>query len=134
MANWKSTGEWKRIELDVLESVAGTTQTYRLSMQQWPSWANSLTQMNGLWIYAPDAKNRLQVPGSTASIVARLLTERHDVKDSKPFNYNFYLIAESTDGQLYQSPPIRTVDPAHHSTKRPDWLERCGPPPINRTV
>ena len=36
-------------------------------------------------------------------------------------NFNFYYIAEGRDGRLYQSPPQRTTDPAHHSPVAPDW-------------
>lgn len=130
MAEWQSTGNWKNVELRVVETIVGSNQTFQLDETRWPSWANSSTQMQRLWIYCPDEENPLHIPGSTAKVVARLLTERYDSKDPYPYNYNFYMIAESTDGWLYQSPPIRTTEPKHQSSEPPDWLESYGPPPI----
>ncbi len=49
--------------------------------------------MNRLWLYCPDDENPLGVPGSTAKVVGRLLTERIDQKDAPDvYNYNFYMI------------------------------------------
>jgi hypothetical protein len=130
LANWKSTGEWKEIELDIARSIIGSTQVFEVSRPYWPSWAHSSTQMNRLWIYEPSSSIGKQVPSSDIHIVAHLITERVDPHDKKPLNFNLYLIAESTDGRHYQSPPLRTTDPVHHSTGVPKWLEDCDPPPI----
>lgn len=52
-----------------------------------------------------------------------LLTERIDAKDfPRPYNYNLYLIAETTDGLLFQSPPIVPVDPTHRSSSPSTWF------------
>jgi len=129
MANWESTGEWKQVELSAVEVVGGTTQVYQLPKKQWPKWANSSLQMNRLWICTSNPDSRFQEIREKTNIVAYLITERSDAKDDLPFNFNVYLIAESTDGRLYQSPPIPTIDPAHHSSGASTWLENCDPPP-----
>jgi hypothetical protein len=65
----------------------------------------------------------------TTAIVGALLTERIDPKDKpKVFNYNFYLLAETTDGKLYQSLPIVPTDPKHHSSSPSTWLNSLGNP------
>jgi hypothetical protein len=86
--------------------------------------------MQRLWVYCPDDENPLNVPGSTVTVVMRLLTERYDPNDTQPYNYNFYLFAKTTDGRLFQSPPIRTTDPPHQSSTPPQWLDAYGPAPL----
>ena len=130
MADCQSTGDWKPVEFGVVDGILGSNQTFRLEKAHWPSWAHCSTQMQRLWVYCPDQENSPAVPGTTANVVARLLTERYDSKDFRSYNYNFYLISRSTDGRLYQSPPIRTSEPQHHSSAPPDWLESIGPPPL----
>lgn len=38
--------------------------------------------MQRIWVYCPDGENAIGVLGSTATVVARLLTERKDPKDA----------------------------------------------------
>ena len=131
MSDWSSTQAWKEIDFPVVEELLGSNQTFGLDHNHWPDWAQSSTQMQRLWVYCPDDENELGVPGSTAKVVARLLTERYDTRDEpRPYNYNFYLFALSTDDRLFQSPPIRTTDPRHHSSDSPEWLDSYGPPPL----
>jgi hypothetical protein len=131
MSDWRSTEEWKQVQMPVVEELLGSNQTFGLDRADWPSWAQASTQMQRLWVFCPDDENAMGVPGSTAKVVARLLTERYDTKDDpRPYNYNFYLFAQSTDGRLFQSPPITTTDPRHHSTGPPQWLDLYGPPPL----
>ena len=126
---WASTSAWKPVSLPAVEKLLNSNQTFELDRRHWPAWAQDSTQMERLWLYCPDEENSLTIPGSTSRAIARLLTERYDSKDSRPFNYNFYLISQTTDGTLFQSRPIRTEDPPHHSTNPPSWLEAYGPPP-----
>ena len=131
MADWQSTANWKPVEFPAVGQLLASNQSFQLPTQYWPHWDHTSTQMQRMWVYCPDAENGISVPGSTATVVARLLTERYDTKDHpKPYNYNFYLYAQATDGRLYQSPPIRTADPKHRSSAPPEWLNAYGPPPI----
>lgn len=130
MLDWQSTGTWREVKFPVVSGLLSSNQTFRLEPNHWPAWAHSSTQMQRIWVHCPDAENPIGVPGSTATVVARLLTERNDPKDvPETYNYNFYLYAQSTDGRLFQSPPIRTSDPKHRSTAPPEWLNAYGPPP-----
>jgi hypothetical protein len=78
------------------------------------------------------AFSQLVSVGSTlpsTGVVATLLTEGIDPKDApKIHNYNFYLIAETTGGEYFQSPPIRPSNPTHHSSSPSTWFEGIGPP------
>ena len=122
---------WKSIDLPVLERLVGSGQTYQLPSTSWPSWAHASTQFRRVWIYCPGPSNPLASTGTTAAIVGRILTERYDPKDHpRPFNYNFYLLTESTGGRAFQSGPIRTSDPLHHSSAPSTWLDTYGPPPV----
>ncbi len=86
--------------------------------------------MQRLWVYCPDDKNPVSFPGSTAAVIEGLLTERYDCKDARPYNYNFYLFVQTTDGRFFQSPPIETTNPRHQSSEPPRWLDAYGPPPF----
>lgn len=131
MSNWNSTETWKQVEFPAVQPIIGSNQTFRLELPRWPPWAQHSTQMQRLWVYCPDEENAIAVPGSTATVLARILSERHDAKDEpRPYNYNFYLFAQTTDGRLFQSPPIRTSLPPHHSSEPPAWLDAYGPPPF----
>jgi hypothetical protein len=128
MKRWNSTGEWKPVDLNIADSIIGSNQALPLNRSRWPGWASS--QMERVFVFAPDEENRHQVPGSTVEIVVELLTERYDPRDVKPYNINFYLIAGSTGGQYYMSPPIRPNRVAHHSSGPITIPESFGPPPF----
>lgn len=115
---------WKPVDLPVIEDALGSGLTFELPSSHWPSWAQSSTQLQRLWVYCPDEETTITSSGTTAEIIGRLLTERYDPKDlPKPYNYNFHLLAESSAGGYLQSPPFRSSDPTHHSSAPPDWLE-----------
>jgi len=122
---------WKPVRLPILEKLVGSGQTYQLPTTNWPSWARTSTQLRRLWIYCPPTTAPLSSTATTAAIVARLLSERYDSKDApRPYNYNFYLLAESTSGGAFQSGPIRTSEPPHHAADPTTWLDSYGPPPV----
>jgi hypothetical protein len=128
MKTWNSTGHWKAVDFNTVETVIPSNQVLPLDRSSWPSWASSQTER--IFVFAPDEENRHQVPGSTVGIVVQLLAERYDPSDVKPYNINFYLIAESTGGQYYMSPPIRPVRVPHHSSEPITIPESFGPPPF----
>lgn len=128
MKRWNSTSDWKAVDLDIADSIIASSQTAPLDRSRWPRWAGTQTQR--VFVFAPDEENPFQVPGSTAQIVAGILTERYDSKDVKPYNYNFYLIAGSTGGQYYMSPPIRPNEVGHHSSGPITLPESFGQPPF----
>jgi len=52
------------------------------------------------------------------------MSERIDWKDYPYiYNYNIYLITGTTDGRFFQSTPIKTNDPKHHSTSPSTWFD-----------
>jgi hypothetical protein len=60
-------------------------------------------------------------PGETASssqtsaqVVARVISQRYDSKDTQPFNYDWYAIVQGSDGAFYHSGPHKNVDFGHH--------------------
>ena len=106
-------------------------ETYALPSEHWPTWGHSSTQFERMWLYCPDADNPVTSKETTAAVVGRLMTERHDVKDEpRPYNYNFYLVVESTDGRAFQSGPMRTSDVSHHSSQPHAILDGYDPPPL----
>ena len=121
--------QWKRIDLPILDAAARSSQTYALPRWHWPGWAQRSTQFERVWIYCPDDADPTTSSLSTASVVGRLLTERHDAKDApQTFNYNYYLLVRSRDGEAFQSGPIPTSDLAHRSSAPHAILDAYGPP------
>ena len=107
--------------------VRNSTQTYALPRKTWPDWARRSTQMRRLLIYCPPGG--IASTATTANVVGRILTERFDAKDDpRPWNYNYYLLAETTRG-VFQSGPLRTTNPPHHSSGPPPDLDAYGGPP-----
>src|SRR5258706_13747185 len=97
---------WTPLDLPVFDQVRNSTQTFQLPREKWPTWAKRSTQMQRIWIYCPPSG--LASTATTAAVVGRILTERFDRNDQPgPFNYNYYLLAESTGG-VFQSEPLRT--------------------------
>jgi hypothetical protein len=124
---YSSTASWTVIDLPVLEQIKRSTDLRELSRSKWPSWTHGSTQFNRILGYATCANAGSTLP--TTGIVATLLVERIDPKDApKVMNYNFHLIAESTDGRIFQSPPIRPTDPKHHSSAPSTWFDNLGSP------
>ncbi|PYP94408.1 MAG: hypothetical protein DMD38_15815 [Gemmatimonadetes bacterium] len=118
---------WTPLDLPAFNQVRNSTQTYLLPREKWPKWAQLSTQMQRLWIYCPPSG--IASTATTAAVVGRMLTERFDRKDyPRPFNYNYHLLAESTAG-AFQSGPLRTTDPPHHSSEPAPALDAYGPPP-----
>ena len=123
-----STSKWKPID-GSFESLAGTTEVVDLPRKQWPTWAWQSTQLNRIGVYALPAGSLPGVTLRTTGVVRALLTERIDPKDSpKVYNYNLYTVAETTDGKLFQSPPMIPADLQHHSSSPSTWLNSLGHP------
>jgi hypothetical protein len=127
MVTIPSTSTWKRVDLPLIEHIRRSTDIRALSRTQWPSWTASSTQFNRILAFSQLAALGTTLPST--GVVAALLTERIDPSDApKIHNYNFYLIAESSSGEYFQSPPIRSSDPAHHSSAPSTWFEGIGSP------
>ncbi len=115
--------------MQVLKTVERTTDARELSRENWPSWASRSTHFNRILAFSIPADSNLQSLSPYTGILTALLTERIDLKDDpRKYNYNIYLIAQTTDGHLYQSPPIKTSDPAHHSSAPSTWFDKLGSP------
>ena len=129
MSTLPSTSTWKQIDLPVLSSVELTTDVIELARAQWPGWAVNSPQFHRILAYRPHPPSSLSSTSPSTGALAVLLTERVDPKDyPKSFNYNLYLIAETTDGRLFQSPPIVPTDPTHHSSLPSTWFNNLGSP------
>jgi len=127
MVTYSSTASWSLVELPILGSVERTTEVRELSRPNWPTWTSGSTQVNRIGVWFELAESKLQSTAPSSAIVATLMTERIDPNDAPCiYNYNFYLVAETTDRKLYMSGPIRTTDPAHHSSAPSTWFEGLG--------
>ncbi len=73
-------------------------------------------------MYALGPGENIPSISTTAAHVGRLLSERYDPKDEKPYNYNWYAVVETPDGTLYQSGPHRDVDFGHQLKSPPGFL------------
>ena len=125
----QSTLRWSTIELTTLNEIRASTDLQELSHEKWPTWAKSSTKFNRILAYSRQAGRNLSTISTSTGIVATLLTERIDPKDAPCiYNYNIYLIAETTDGRLFQSPPIIPKDPVHHSSSPSTWFDNLGSP------
>lgn len=112
MTTYPSTSRWKPIELPILNAL--TTNTQKLTPQNWPSFAHRGPQFNRVFA---NSEPKLNSTSPSSSIVATLITERIDSTDAPNiYNYNCYLVAETASGGLFLSPPMRTNNPAHHSS------------------
>ena len=125
----QNTLSWTTIELTKLNGIKASTDLQELSREKWPAWAKASTKFNRILAYSRQAGRNLSTISTSTGIVATLLTERIDLKDA-PFiyNYNFYLIAETTDGRLFQSSPIIPNDPVHQSSSPSTWFDKLGSP------
>jgi len=130
MKNWNSTDSWKKMNENDANNITSLKSASTLAYNKWPGWAKNCTQMQEIYCIPNDNKS-LRIPGSTLEIESTFRTERYDIKDSKHYNYNFYLVAKSTDGDYYSSPPIRPENLKHHSSESLEiLLEKLGQPPF----
>ena len=128
MSTSSSTSKWKPFE-GSFESLSRTTEVVDLPRDRWPNWAESSTQFNRIGAFALPAQSSLVGTIPTTGVVGVLLTERIDPKDAPNiYNYNLYVMAETTDGRLFQSPPIVPSDPKHHSSSPSTWFNSLGRP------
>jgi len=130
MPSSPSTGNWKPFD-GKLEALSSSGQFSEVPRSHWPAWAAQGNQFKRIGVFGlQQASTSLQASlPSVASVVALLLTERLDPKDApKDYNYNFYVVAESTDGSLYQSGPIISTDPRHHSSSPSTWFNALSSP------
>ncbi len=129
MAQYLSTAHWKPIDLPALNAIQGSTEVRELSRQNWPSWAATSTQFNRILVYSNSALAGTTSTSPSTGVVATLLTERIDSKDwPQIYNYNFYLVAETTTGGLFQSSPIVPSEPEHRSSSPSTWFNGLGSP------
>jgi len=128
MTTFPSTTSWIPIDLPVLSSIERSTYATEISRDNWPNWTAGSTQFNRIIFYSRP-KIKTQNSSLLSASLNALLTERIDLKDfPKIYNYNMYVVAETTDGKLFQSPPIKPTDPKHHSSKPSTWFEKLGSP------
>lgn len=129
MNTTSSTATWKEIVLPVLRSIELTTGGIELDRDQWPHWAADNPKFRRILAYSPHSASPLSSTLPSAGALAALLTERLDPRDyPKSYNYNYYLIAEATDGRLFQSRPKVPSDPSHHSSSPSTWFDNLGSP------
>jgi hypothetical protein len=129
MVTYPSISKWKPIELSILNDIECTTDAYELPRNKWPKWAETSTQFNRMIAYSHQIGSNVSTTFPSTGIIATLLTERIDLKDApRIYNYNIYLIAETTDGRLFQSSPIIPNDPVHHSSSPSTWFDKLGSP------
>jgi hypothetical protein len=109
-----SRARWAQLPQQPFAEVAASGCTYELPRRDWPLWAQRTSQVQRVLIYSLGPGEAQPSVCTTATVVARLLSERYDPKDEAPYNYNWYFVVRSSDGQLYQSGPSRDVDFGHH--------------------
>jgi hypothetical protein len=127
MTTYPTTSIWKSIELPILNEL--TTDARELARAHWPSFTAGSTQFSRILAYSQSAESNLKSTLPSSGILATLLTERIDPKDAPYiYNYNNYLIKRAEDETLFHSPPIRTIDPKHHSSSPSTWFDGLGSP------
>ncbi len=100
---------------------------HQLSRGNWPRWTDSSTQFSRILLVSGDALRDFGLTSPSSAIRGALLTERIDSNDDPQiYNYNVYLIAETISGQLFQSPPFASSDPAHRSSSPSSWFGGLG--------
>ena len=121
--SFPSTSAWTPVEFPLFDQLTDSTAPCQLSRSNWPRWAAESTQFTRA-AYDPYPATYLRSTESSTGLIGALVTERIDPKDSPQiFNYNVYLLARSADERPYQSPPIATNDPPHHSSLPSTWFD-----------
>jgi len=129
MVTIPSTSTWKPIDRTVFDSFRLTTEFREVPREHWPAWASGSTNFIRIGVRATPIESQMHATLPSVGVFAALLTERIDPKDyPKVYNCNIHLIAESTDGMLYQSGPIIPTEPAHHSSSPSTWFNSLGSP------
>lgn len=127
MTIFSTTSKWSPIDESVVSGLPLTTDFCELPRSQWPPWAAQSTSFNRLGVFGLPVQSTISSTSPSTGIVAAWMTERIDPKDyPKLFNYNLYLIAQTTDGKYFQSPPIIPTDPTHHSSSPSTWFNAVG--------
>jgi hypothetical protein len=114
---------WTPIDFPFLGADLPTTQICEIPQSSWPAWAVGSRQFTGFWVHLPTS-TEYKATMTTAAVIAKLITERYDHKDEAPWNYNYHLIARTTDGNYLQSGPLKTTDIDHHSSAPTSALPR----------
>ena len=104
---------WTTIGADIVTPILSSGCTYQLPSVQWPPWARP-PAFQRFFAYAVAPEESVPSVQTTGTVVGRLLSERYDAKDEKPYNYNWYWLAQNQDGNYYLSGPHKDVDFGHH--------------------
>ena len=131
MKNDRNAVSWTIIESTTLNEIRDSTNVQELSHEKWPAWAQSNTKFKRILFYSRQSGKSLSTVSLPSGYVdlGELWTERIDPKDSpRIYNYNYYLIAETTTGELFQSSPKIPKNPEHHSSSPSTWFDKLGSP------
>ena len=121
--------KWKPLEFQQFDEYRDSGEAVLLPSSHWPKWAKEKPQFKRIAILCPSSSGSLVSTETTAQIIGKLITERYDIKDyQKEFNHNFYLLIQSTSGNLLQSEPIKTTSPSHHTSSPSTWLNELESP------
>jgi len=114
--------DWTNIGLPAFAPIRSSACTCELTPPAQPGWAQDAEQVERMFIYALAPGETIPSVETTALHVARLLSERYDPQDERPWNYNWYAVVETANGDLYQSGPHRDVDFGHQMAEPPAFL------------
>jgi len=107
------TRTWSPIDASVVDPILRSGCTYELPRDIWP-FGSTESQFLRMFIYGLAANEETPSVATTALVVARLLSERFDSKDTQPINYDWYSIMQRSDGAFFQSGPHKDIDFGHH--------------------
>jgi hypothetical protein len=119
---------WTPLPASTVRPIIGSGCTSELPRSEWPPWATQEPKFTRFFVYGLEPGESIPSVTTTVEHAARLLAERLDPKDAQPYNYNWYAIIQSSNGDFYQSGPHSSVNFGHHLAQ-PVSLESLGVKP-----
>ena len=120
MPTHRSTYHWTPLDVPITTGLGGGA--FELPSIQWSHVFLKLPQLRRIGV--DPCTSILNGTSASSGIVAALITERYDSKDSpRCWNYDRYLIARASDGNHWMSSPTPSADPPHHSSCPSTWFE-----------
>lgn len=118
----RESPRWKPVSAEAFRTERTSGQTTRLPVNELPSWAMQVSEVQAVWVSAFVEPRVMSSTGTVTPVTGSFDVERRGKKPADPLKYDRYYYICMQDGSVWQSGPYKNVDYGHHLAERPAFL------------
>ena len=114
--------KWKEINLPALTTNLSTAPAQPLTRNGWPTWTQATTDFVSAWLY-PTGNLCVASTAELSTGHAQVYVDfERRATEGATYRYYRFAYAQTADGRVFQSGPIKDLEYGHHRWDKPSWL------------